>query len=275
MQALYDRAAGKEQTIEEIMAEQKAMKDKYVGPDTRPEERAKLMAEKADLKAERERQKSLELAQFFASWGSTPGSTLTAAMIAVNKHIPTIIAGEKEARKAQSEVDKIIRELNKAERLEKEGDFDAAYKIKTEQSKNYKELNKTLMTYQGQKEAAAVKASGADKVQQEKMLINAQNSLGTARRALTDLRSKNKPLYDKAAYPAGQGKELDAIRNKAIAEITALEAQHLAQIEEAEATLAALKKHGDIVVPGREKKTTEVASNTTVRKYNKETGRIE
>jgi hypothetical protein len=174
-------------------------------------------------------------------------------MIAVNKHIPTIIAGEKEARKAQNEVDKIIRELNKAERLEKEGDFDAAYKIKSEQSKNYKELNKTLMTYQGQKEAAAVKASGSDRVQQEKMLINAQNSLGTARRALTDLRSKNKPLYDRAALP-GEGKDIDAMRNKAKSEIAALEAQHLAQIEEAEATLAALRKHGDIVVPGREKK---------------------
>jgi len=274
MQALYDRAAGKEQTVEEIMAEQKALKDKYVGPDTRPEERARLMAEKADLTAERKRQKSLELAQFFASWGSTPGSTLTAAMIAVNKHIPTIIAGEKEARRAQNEVDKIIRELNKAERLEREGDFDAAYKIKTEQSKNYKELNKTLMTYQGQKEAAAVKATGADKVQQEKMLINAQNSLGTAKRALTDLRSKNKGLYDRAALP-GQGKEIDAMRDKAKSEIAALEAPHLAQIDEAEATLAALKKHGDIVVPGREKKTTEVAANTTVRKYNRETGRIE
>jgi hypothetical protein len=259
MQALYDRVAGKEQTVEEIMAEQKAMKDKYVGPDTRPEERARLMAEKADLTEERKRQKSLELAQFFASWGSTPGSTLTAAMIAVNKHIPTIIAGEKEARRAQSEVDKIIRELNKAERLEKEGDFDAAYKIKTEQSKNYKELNKTLMTYQGQKEAAAVKASGSDRVQQEKMLINAQNSLGVAKRALTDLRSKNKALYDKAALP-GEGKEIEAMRNKAKSEIAALEAQHLAQIDEAETTLAALRKHGDIVVPGREKKPTEIAS---------------
>ena len=259
MQALYDRSTGRQQTVEEIMAEQKAMKDKYVGPDTRPEERSRLMAEKADLKAERERQKSLELAQFFASWGSTPGSTLTAAMIAVNKHIPTIIAGEKEARKAQNEVDKIIRELNKAERLEKEGDFDAAYKIKTEQSKNYKELNKTLMTYQGQKEAAAVKASGSDRVQQEKMLINAQNSLGVAKRALTDLRSKNKALYDKAALP-GEGKEIEAMRNKAKSEIAALEAQHLAQIDEAETTLAALRKHGDIVVPGREKKPTEIAS---------------
>jgi hypothetical protein len=109
------------------------------------------------------------------------------------------------------------------------------------------------MTYVGQKEAAAVKASGTDKVQQERLLLTAQKDLGTARRALTDLRSKNKTLYDKAALP-GQGKELDAMRNKAKSEIAALEAQHLAQIEEAESTLEALRRHGDIVVPGREKK---------------------
>jgi hypothetical protein len=260
MQYLYDRAATRQQTLAEILEEQKAAKEKYVGPDTRPEERSRLMAEKSNLAEEARRQERLQIAQFFASWGSTPGSTLQAAMVAVNKNIPNIIASQKDARKAQNEVDKIIRELNKAERLEKEGDFDAAVKIKTEQAKKYEDLNKTLMTYVGQKEAAAVKASGSDKVQQEKMLIQAQNSLGAARRALTDLRSKNKSLYDKAAYPAGQGKELDAIRNKAIADIAKDEAVHLAQIEEAEATLAALRKQGDIVVPGREKKTTEVAS---------------
>jgi hypothetical protein len=257
--AILNEAEGKQQTLSEILAEMKTEKEKYVGPDTRPEERARLMAEKADLTAERKRQQSLELAQFFASWGSTPGSTLTAAMIAVNKHIPTIIAGEKDARKAQNEVDKIIRELNKAERLEREGDFDAAYKIKSEQSKRYEDLYKTVLQNTGQREVAAVKASGSDRVQQEKMLINAQNSLGVAKRALTDLRSKNKALYDKAALP-GEGKEIEAMRNKAKSEIAALEAQHLAQIDEAETTLAALRKHGDIVVPGREKKTTEVAS---------------
>lgn len=254
MQALYDKASGRQQTVEEIMAEQQAMKEKYVGPDTRPEERARLMAEKSNLAEEARRREKLQIAQFFASWGSTPGSTLQAAMVAVNKNIPNLIESQKEARKAQGEVDKIIRELNKAERLEKEGDLDAAYKIKTEQAKKYEELNKTLMTYVGNKETAQIRATGADKVQQEKMLINAQNSLGTARRALTDLRNKNKALYDRAASP-GEGKEIDAMRNKAKAEIAALEAQHLSQIEEAEATLAALRKHGDIVVPGGKSET--------------------
>jgi hypothetical protein len=253
MQALYDRSTGRQQTIDEIMAEKQAAREKYVGPDTRPEERARLMAEKANMKDEDARNRKLQLAQFFASWGSTPGSTLQAAMVAVNKHIPTIIASDKEARKAQNEVDKIIRELNKAERMEKEGDVEGAFKIKSEQSKKYEELNKTLMTYVGQKEAAQVKATGADKVTQQKMLFTAQDQLGRARKALTDLRAKNLDLYKQAEY-IGDNKAIVDLRDKAKTKIAEIEAEHRAQIEEAENTLRALKSQGDIVVPGGEKK---------------------
>jgi hypothetical protein len=228
------------------------------------------MAEKASMKEEDARNRKLQLAQFFASWGSTPGSTLQAAMVAVNKHIPTIIAGDKEARKAQNEVDKIIRELNKAERLEKEGDLDGAYKIKTEQSKKYEDLNKTLMTYVGQKESAQIRATGTDKIQQQKMLFEAQKQLGNARRALTDLPSKNKELYAAANSPVleKESKILTDKRNAAKAKIAEIEAEQRAQIEEAENTIEALKKQGDIVVPA--KKDTQVATNTTVKKYNKD-----
>jgi hypothetical protein len=218
------------------------------------------MAEKANMKDEDARNRKLQLAQFFASWGSTPGSTLQAAMVAVNKHIPTIIASDKEARKAQNEVDKIIRELNKAERMEKEGDVEGAFKIKSEQSKKYEELNKTLMTYQGQKEAAAVKATGADKVTQQKMLFTAQKQLGDARKALTDLPSKNKDLYAEANSPVleKESKILTDKRNAAKAKIAEIEAEQRAQIEEAQNTIDAIRKQGDIVVPA--KKDTQVAS---------------
>jgi hypothetical protein len=241
MQALYDRSTGRQQTVEEIMAEQKAMKDKYVGPDTRPEERSRLMAEKADLKAERDRQKSLELAQFFASWGSTPGSTLTAAMIAVNKHIPTIIAGEKEARKAQNEVDKIIRELNKAERLEKEGDLDAAYKIKTEQSKKYEELNKTLMTTQGQKEAAQIRATNTS---DEKDLRNYKDAVKIKQAAeakYNKVLSDSKSEYNKAKgllaalKNAGDSPDIKAQREKAQSTINAIDTEYKNSIADAQA----------------------------------------
>jgi len=174
-------------------------------------------------------------------------------MIAVRKHIPTIIASDKEARKAQNEIDKIIRGLDESIRLDGIGDYEGAAKIRAKESDNYRKLNETLMTYQSQKESAQVKATGSDKVTQQKMLLNAQTQLGSARRALTDLRAKNKALYDRAALP-GQGKEFEDMRNKAKNEIAALESQHLAQIEEAENTLQALRSQGDIVVPGGEKK---------------------
>jgi hypothetical protein len=159
-QAMLNEAEGKQQTLAEILTEMKTEKEKYVGPDTRQEDRSKLMAEKVNMQDEDARNRKLQMAQFFASWGSTPGSTLQAAMVAVNKHIPTIIASDKEARKAQNEVDKIIRELNKAERLEKEGDFDAAYKIKSEQSKRYEDLYKTVLQNKGQRDTAAVRTDG-------------------------------------------------------------------------------------------------------------------
>ena len=253
MQHFYDKSMEKQQTLEEIMAEQQAIRDKYVGPDTRPQERAELMAEKASRKDEAARQKSLRLAAFFANWGSTPGPTLIAGMTAFQKAVPGLIEDEKEARKAQGEVDKIIRELNRAERLEKEGHVDAAMKIRTEQGKNAKDLNKTMLTYLGQKEIAQTKASGSDKIQQEKYLLSAQKELREARTALTNLQSKNKELYKAANAPAleNEPKAYTDKRNKAKAEVARLEAQHLAQIEEAENTLAALRKHGDIVVPSK------------------------
>lgn len=231
MQALYDKASGRVQTIDEIMAEQKAMKEKYVGPDTRPEERARLMAEKSNLAEEARRQEKLQIAQFFASWGTTPGSTLNAAMVAVNKNIPNIIAGQKEARKAQSEVDKIIRELNKAERLEKEGDLDGAYKIKTEQAKKYEDLNKTLMTYVGNKEAAQIRATNtsdekdlrnykdavrvkqAAEAKYNKVLSDGKSEYNKAKRLLTALKSSGDTPAIKAQRDGAQA-TIDAIDNE-------------------------------------------------------------
>ena len=253
MQALYDRSATPPRTLDEIMAEQKASKEKYVGPDTRQEERARQMAEKVSLRDEEARNRKLQIAEFFASWGSTPGPTLQAGMIAVRKHIPTIIASDKEARKAQNEIDKIIRGLDESIRLDGIGDYEGAAKIRAKESDNYRKLNETLMTYQSQKESAQVKATGADKVTQQNMLFKAQDQLGRARKALTDLRSKNPDLYRQADL-IGEGKAIEDARNKAKVEIAKIESEHRTQIEEAENTLQALRSQGDIVVPGGEKK---------------------
>jgi hypothetical protein len=85
------------------------------------------------------------------------------------------------------------------------------------------------------------------------MLFTAQDQLGRARKALTDLRAKNPDLYKQAEY-IGDNKAIVDLRNKAKAEIAKIESEHRAQIEEAENTLKALRSQGDIVVPGGEKK---------------------
>lgn len=240
MQALYDKSKGRQQSIDEIMAERQAMKEKYVGPDTRPEERAKLMAEKANLAEEARRREKLELARFFASWGSTPGSTLNAAMVAVNKNIPNLIASRDEARKAQNEVDKIIRELNKAERLEKEGDFEGAYKIKTEQSKKYEDLNKSLMTYVGNKEVAQIRATSASDDKSLKDYKDAIKIKQAAEAKYNKVLSDPKSEYNKsksllaALKNAGDSPNIKAQREKAQAAVDAIENEYRNSIAEAQ-----------------------------------------
>jgi hypothetical protein len=113
------------------------------------------------------------------------------------------------------------------------------------------------MTYVGQKETAAVKVTGTDKVTQQNMLFKAQKQLGEARRALTDLPAKNKDLYREANIPVleKEPKSLTDKRNAAKAKVAELEAVQQAQIEEAQSTLDSLRMHGDIVVPGDKKET--------------------
>jgi hypothetical protein len=261
MQDLYDRAATRQQTLEEIMAEQKAIKDKYVGPDTRPEERARLMAEKSSLSEEARRQEKLQLAQFFASWGSTPGSTLNAAMVAVNKHIPNIIANQKDARKAQNEVDKIIRELNKAERLEKEGDVDAAVKIKTEQAKKYEDLNKTLMTYVGNKEVANIRSTNASDEKDLRSLKDAKKLKLDAQARYNKVISDDKSAYNRAkstlaALKNSTSDSAKAQREKAQSVIDQVETEYKSAISEAQelVDLASSRIKGG-AKPNAEKKT--------------------
>jgi replication-associated recombination protein RarA len=79
------------------------------------------MAERANLADEKERQRHMRLAEFFASWGSTPGPVLVAGMNALKQSIPGIISDEKEAKKARKEADKIIYDIDEATRLEKQG----------------------------------------------------------------------------------------------------------------------------------------------------------
>jgi soluble cytochrome b562 len=118
-------------------------------------QRAELMAEKANMGEEKERQKNLRLAEFFANWGSTPGPVLVAGMNALKQSVPNIIADEKEQKKARREIDKSIADLDNATRLEKRGEVDAAMTLKLKAAEDIKALNAKFIDYQSRRESDA------------------------------------------------------------------------------------------------------------------------
>jgi hypothetical protein len=153
-------AAGK--SLADIAKERMAAeKERGIGPNTdMAEYRSKIMAERANMDDEAKRQKNLRLAEFFASWGSTPGATLVAGMTALRKTIPSIMEDEKERKKALRETDKIIYELGQAERLEKKGDLAADQEMKTKLADRASKLNATLAEAAGKREATAAHLAG-------------------------------------------------------------------------------------------------------------------
>ena len=139
-----------EEVVKEIQADRRAL-----GVDTseaRDKYRSEQMAERANMKDEQERQRHLRLAEFFASWGSTPGPTLVAGMNALKQSIPGIITDEKEAKKARKEADKIIYDIDEATRLEKLGLYDKATALKEKAAGRAEDYNKYLLNLQAQRE---------------------------------------------------------------------------------------------------------------------------
>ena len=122
--------------------------------------RAQEMARKANLGDEARRQKDMRLAEFFSKWGTTPGATLVAGMTALKSSIPDMINDRKEARKLEKESDKVIFDLEQADRLEKRGQDDKAYARKTDAAKRAEEINKLLAQIEERQLAAKVQHEG-------------------------------------------------------------------------------------------------------------------
>jgi len=125
----------------------------------------KVMAQKSNIAEDAEQRKYLRLAEFFASWGSTPGDTLVAGMSALKAKIPDMINDVKERRKAEADADKVIYELGQAKRQEDLGNWDKAESKKNKAAELAAKLQENLTTatasYEGHKitSAATVKAA--------------------------------------------------------------------------------------------------------------------
>jgi len=147
--SMYEKAdATSKQSRQEIAAELKAEAGPNLGAQ---EQRGKMMSERVNTEDEARRNRYLRAAEFFASWGSTPGPTLVAGMSAVKANVANIISDEKEAKRIRMEIDKSIYALDEAARLEDKGFMDKAESIKEKQAANMMKVNEFLVRAQEDK----------------------------------------------------------------------------------------------------------------------------
>ena len=164
LQAMVDETqTARDRSLSQIAAEkQAAYKEAGVGAPG-AEQREKLMAERANAADEAERTKWMRAAKFFASWGSTPGSTLVAGMAAVRESVPDMINDAKEAKKIRMEIDKTIAGLDEATRLEKKGLIDEAYVEKMKLGEKTQALNIKIAEIKAQQELEDKKTERGEK----------------------------------------------------------------------------------------------------------------
>jgi len=165
---------------ERIAEKQALYKEMGVGAPG-AEQREKLMAERANAADEAERTKWMRAARFFASWGSTPGSTLVAGMAAVRESVPDMINDAKEAKKIRMEMDKTIAGLDEATRLEKKGFVDEAYAEKMKLGEKMQALNIEIAKIQSQQEMEDKKTLRGE--QHDVRMIAAQKEVETMKLA--------------------------------------------------------------------------------------------
>jgi hypothetical protein len=187
------------------------------GPNVgRENYRSEEMARRANLKDEAERQRGMRLAEFFASWGSTPGPVLVAGMTALKKSIPGMVEDTKEAKKLQRESDKIIYDIDEATRLDKAGYRKESQTMIQQAATNAAQLNTAIAHYAStsrsaeasEKNAAATAAASAARsheagIENQWRTFNAANqNLARIQGHIDDVRNKPGAYKEAADYLA-------------------------------------------------------------------------
>ena len=186
---------------DEAMAELLAEKKKYnlTTNEGAEEFRSRAMAERANLGDEAARQRSMRMAEFFASWGSMPGNTISAGMNALKNTIPNMIADDREQARARKEADKIIFEIDQAIRAEKLGDFAEAGRIKEKAADRAEKFNEKLLTLQIARETNASRVSAANAGALNRQEQTRLNELRIANSAYNSAMGQYRGAKDKAA----------------------------------------------------------------------------
>jgi len=205
--------------LSEFTAEkQAAYKEAGIGAPGAGEQgkREKLMAERANAADETERTKWMRAARFFASWGSTPGSTLVAGMAAVRESVPDMINDAKEAKKIRMEIDKTIDGLDEATRLEKKGLIDEAYAEKMKLGEKTQALNIKIAEIKAQQELEDKKTLRGEK-HDERMFV--------AQKELEVLKAQNARDLENIRVQAGKYERGDKDKDRAVTMYTAFTAK--------------------------------------------------
>jgi len=129
------------QSDDERIQNRQNLYDKYLGKDTTLSE---LTKEKANAKAEGERQRQLRLGEFFAKWGSTPGPVLASGLSAFAKTVPHMIEDSDRHAGIMQKIDDSIIQVNRADRLEKMGNINGAMTEKKEAADRMQKLGDEL-----------------------------------------------------------------------------------------------------------------------------------
>jgi hypothetical protein len=215
LQAQYEDAERRQKmTGEEHMAETERLYTAAgVGGQSEGQrkQREEMMAEKANMGEERERQKYLRMAEFFAKWGSTPGPTLVAGLNALKESVPGIISDAKEQKKASREIDKSIADIDNAVRLEKRGEIDKGQALRLKAAEDMKALQKTIADYKMQADKNAAEAARSAASDESRSKASGYSSDRQYEATVEAARLRN--ISDKASSEAAGRRADEATRN--------------------------------------------------------------
>jgi hypothetical protein len=185
MRALFtgqmnDYTAKANASLEDIVQKKQAAYDKLLGTDSSLKN---MMEEKANAKAEGERQRQLRLGQFFAMWGSTPGPTLVAGLKSFAQSVPGMITDSDKQADIMQRIDTSINQINKADRLEKIGWIKDAEAEKKQAALDIRKLNEDIVKWNvGERQNAErlKREEMKEKQATEQKALDRQNALKVA-----------------------------------------------------------------------------------------------
>jgi hypothetical protein len=185
-------------------------------------------------KGDAERAQYLRWAQAFARFGSTPGPTLKAGLMALDSVLPDILEDQKAARAYQRELKTSIFELDKAELLREQGMVDEAFKQQQEargrvaalsikvgdlvakqediDKKTSAELAGREITAQSQLQGDKIKAAAQAKGEERRLASEERRARESE--AKQERQSKQSALQFYKDQTKGDKEQLDRLRNE-------------------------------------------------------------